>query len=213
MNAAPQEHSWLALGAASRFLGVDPSTLRGWTDAGRIRAFRTPGGHRRYAVADLRAFVLRGRRVREGRLTDLLGPHGAVLVGGTPRRAVRAQEWYAAFDARTAEAMRHTCRRLMDGLAGYLAGGRRQGAYLHEGERAGRGLGTHVAAIGMTPAAATRAFLFFRKMVTDSVATKLPLSPDRKVQSIRRVDVYLNQVLVQMMDAYQERQPRGRHAS
>jgi excisionase family DNA binding protein len=44
---------WVSLGPASRFLGVDPDTLRRWADAGRIRAFATPGGHRRFSRADL----------------------------------------------------------------------------------------------------------------------------------------------------------------
>jgi excisionase family DNA binding protein len=38
----------LALGAASRLLGVDPDTLRRWADEGRVPAFTTPGGHRRF---------------------------------------------------------------------------------------------------------------------------------------------------------------------
>ncbi len=44
---------WVSLGPASRFLGVDPDTLRRWADAGRVRAFATPGGHRRFSRADL----------------------------------------------------------------------------------------------------------------------------------------------------------------
>jgi excisionase family DNA binding protein len=42
---------WLALGPASRLLGVDPGTLRRWADTGRIAAFVTPGGHRRFSLA------------------------------------------------------------------------------------------------------------------------------------------------------------------
>ncbi|MHB8891062.1 MAG: helix-turn-helix domain-containing protein, partial [Candidatus Limnocylindrales bacterium] len=38
----------LPLGAASRMLGVDPDTLRRWADEGRVPAFTTPGGHRRF---------------------------------------------------------------------------------------------------------------------------------------------------------------------
>jgi excisionase family DNA binding protein len=38
----------LSLGPASRLLGVDPDTLRRWADEGRIEAFTTSGGHRRF---------------------------------------------------------------------------------------------------------------------------------------------------------------------
>ncbi|MEO8702187.1 MAG: excisionase family DNA-binding protein [Kofleriaceae bacterium] len=38
-------------------LGVSESTLKRWIDAGRIRATRTEGGHRRITLSDARAFV------------------------------------------------------------------------------------------------------------------------------------------------------------
>jgi len=40
--------AFLSLGPASRLLGVDPDTLRRWADEGRIEAFTTAGGHRRF---------------------------------------------------------------------------------------------------------------------------------------------------------------------
>ena len=50
---------WVSLGRACKQLGVNESTLRRWADEGRIRSFRTPGGHRRYKRADLDAFLER----------------------------------------------------------------------------------------------------------------------------------------------------------
>ena len=48
---------WLTLGQAARYLGVAQSTIRKWSDQGRLPAFYTPGGHRRYRLRDLDAFV------------------------------------------------------------------------------------------------------------------------------------------------------------
>jgi excisionase family DNA binding protein len=48
---------WLTLGQAARYLGVAQSTIRKWSDQGRLAAFYTPGGHRRYRQRDLDAFV------------------------------------------------------------------------------------------------------------------------------------------------------------
>jgi excisionase family DNA binding protein len=47
----------MTLGQAARYLGVAQSTIRKWSDQGRVRAFYTPGGHRRFRRGDLTAFV------------------------------------------------------------------------------------------------------------------------------------------------------------
>ena len=51
------EPDWLTLGQAAKFLGVAQSTIRKWSDQGRVPAFYTPGGHRRYRRRDLEAFI------------------------------------------------------------------------------------------------------------------------------------------------------------
>ena len=51
------EADWLTLGQAATFLGVAQSTIRKWSDQGRVPAFYTPGGHRRYRRGDLQTFV------------------------------------------------------------------------------------------------------------------------------------------------------------
>jgi excisionase family DNA binding protein len=53
--AAPPE--WLTLGQAAKYLGVAQSTMRKWSDLGRVPAFYTPGGHRRYRRSDLDQFL------------------------------------------------------------------------------------------------------------------------------------------------------------
>src|SRR5437588_12461306 len=57
--AAAGESDWLTLGQAAKYLGVAQSTIRKWSDLGRVPAFYTPGGHRRYKRADLDAFLER----------------------------------------------------------------------------------------------------------------------------------------------------------
>ncbi len=51
------EPEWLTLGQAAKFLGVAQSTIRKWSDQGRVPAFYTPGGHRRFRRRDLESFV------------------------------------------------------------------------------------------------------------------------------------------------------------
>jgi excisionase family DNA binding protein len=59
---------WLTLGQAAEYLGVAQSTIRKWSDSGRLPAFYTPGGHRRFRRSDLDAFLSssRGTPLRGG---------------------------------------------------------------------------------------------------------------------------------------------------
>jgi len=54
-----REPEWMTLGQAAKFLGVAQSTIRKWSDHGRIPTFYTPGGHRRYRRGDLETFLVR----------------------------------------------------------------------------------------------------------------------------------------------------------
>jgi excisionase family DNA binding protein len=54
--AVNRRSDWLSLSQAADYLGISQPTLRKWTDAGRVRVFRTPGGHRRYQLKELIAF-------------------------------------------------------------------------------------------------------------------------------------------------------------
>ena len=56
-RAAGGGPDWLTLGQAATYLGVAQSTIRKWSDSGRMPAFYTPGGHRRFRRRDLDAFL------------------------------------------------------------------------------------------------------------------------------------------------------------
>jgi excisionase family DNA binding protein len=58
-RAPATDPDWLTLGQAAKFLGVAQSTIRKWSDQGRVPAFYTPGGHRRYRRHDLETFLER----------------------------------------------------------------------------------------------------------------------------------------------------------
>jgi excisionase family DNA binding protein len=74
LDPAPER---LALGEASRVLGVDPDTLRRWADEGRIPAFTTPGGHRRFERRAIERLIVARRT----------GPAGALAgTGASPDR-------------------------------------------------------------------------------------------------------------------------------
>ncbi|HVM16022.1 MAG TPA: response regulator [Gaiellaceae bacterium] len=106
----PSEPDWLTLGQAAKYLGVAQSTIRKWSDVGRLPAFYTPGGHRRYRRADLDAFLERsgpGGRQKEGPLVLIVDDDAGLrsfvkasleLAGYSVREAGSADEGLAALE-------------------------------------------------------------------------------------------------------------------
>ena len=101
-RAPVNEPDWLTLGQAAKYLGVAQSTIRKWSDLGRVPTFYTPGGHRRYRRRDLDAFLERsGPRGQE------TGPL-VLVVDDDPRlrefiRVNLEMEGYAIREAENAE--------------------------------------------------------------------------------------------------------------
>ena len=115
----------LPLGQASRLLGVDPDTLRRWADEGRVPAFTTLGGHRRFERRALERLVANRRTGGVGALggvgdsTDRLNAayrrrYGESHGDGPDLRAIVPEAHREAF--------RDTGRRLADALVRYLDG-------------------------------------------------------------------------------------------
>lgn len=50
----------IGIKAASHMLGVCPDTLRIWDAQGKLPAIRTPNGHRRWRVSDIRVVMNEG---------------------------------------------------------------------------------------------------------------------------------------------------------
>src|SRR5437660_12823124 len=94
---AGAQTEWMTLGQAAKYLGVAQSTIRKWSDVGRVPTFYTPGGHRRYRRRDLDAFLERSRpAARTGPLVLV------VEVDEALRQYIRANlelEGYAAPEA------------------------------------------------------------------------------------------------------------------
>jgi len=102
-RAPTSDPDWLTLGQAAKYLGVAQSTIRKWSDHGRVPAFYTPGGHRRYRRPDLDDFLNRsgpGGSTQQGPLVLIVDDDEGV------REYVRVNlemEGYAVREAGNAE--------------------------------------------------------------------------------------------------------------
>ena len=121
-TTSSQSKRWISLGEACSLLEVNESTLRQWADSGRIRAYRTPGGHRRFSAEAVRALIARSSEPsangRESRWTD-------TAIQRVRRRLrssqTSSQHWYQSMDDVTRSRMRLLGRRLLAIAADYSA--------------------------------------------------------------------------------------------
>ena len=61
-TTAPAE--LLTSGEVAALMRVNPRAVTKWADKGLLRTFRTPGGHRRYFGAEVRAHLAASRQER-----------------------------------------------------------------------------------------------------------------------------------------------------
>ena len=198
---------WISLSRACGLLGVNESTLRRWADAGHVRSFRTPGGHRRFAEDDLRALM-----AGEGRPGPAVyGSLGRLATTRIRRRLRRTKspggQLYAAMDEEHREYMRPLGRRLVSLVSEYLARGTRRARPLEEARQIGEQYGREIAARGISMHDAIRAFTFFRKGLDDAaieIAHRSNLSAEEAVEIWELMSGLADQVLLAMVGAYEE---------
>ncbi|HAX25288.1 MAG TPA: helix-turn-helix domain-containing protein [Thermomicrobiales bacterium] len=196
---------WLSIDQACQMLGVDPSTLRRWSDSGKVPVFRTPGGHRRYAEDDLKAIVT-GDPQRSGINRRVLTNRSMSAYEHDYLAQARTRAWYRAYDPRTLDEMRPLGRRMVDLTIRYISGRGDRESLLDEGRDLGREYGYYSARVGLSTADALEAFLFFRTPVIQTVSGQIldeHLSSQRASRISGDLTHFMDQVLVATVRAHQ----------
>lgn len=156
---------WLGLGDASRVLGVSPATLRRWSDAGRVKTFTTPGGHRRFDRRSLERLLPSDRDRRPA--VQALGMTSE-RVSRRYRRVGRSGQvpvpWILALDEQQRESFRAHGRTVVKHLLMSLDAGTDQDRddRLREAQQAAAGYGCLAAGLGLSLGETVEGFLRFR---------------------------------------------------
>lgn len=118
----PQKE-WLTIRQASDMIGVSSATLRRWSDAGDIKAFTTPGGHRRFSRAAVIGMLPASRRRRPN--LERLGETPEHLTRVYRRNAVKTTggvAWLELLDQGDRELFREHGRRMAASLLAFVDG-------------------------------------------------------------------------------------------
>ena len=83
----------VTISRAAAILGVSEVALRHWTDQGKIEAFITPGGHRRYSESDLKKFMSTRKTIDKKDLIARIEATGK-LHSEIGRTSLANRNWY-----------------------------------------------------------------------------------------------------------------------
>ncbi len=199
-----EEQRWLTLQEACALLGVDPTTLRRWSDEGKIPVSRTPGGHRRYDERHVRALLgddaRRGQRKRVSRKqleSRTLSGYEADFIQGARERA-----WFSAFDADALAALRSIGRELVEVAVRYASlpeGSPERVAAISDGQRIGARYGRTAAGARLSVADTVEAFLYFRFPVVFAVTgivEQQQMPPKRVARMFADIHQFMDRVLL-----------------
>ena len=196
---------WVGLNEAAKQLGIHPATLRRWADDGEIPVMVTPGGHRRFAVAELNRFSEERQRLR---VVAGIEQVWADQVLHETRRQISAQrdsDWFSSFNEQRREHKRMLGRQLLNITLTYISL-KQGGEDLLESARAiGREHAEEGLQMNLPLAEALKIILFFRDTMFN-VALQLPevahVKADVNTQLLHRIGALLACVELAVAETY-----------
>jgi len=209
VSAEAQERPgrWLTLRQACRILGVNETTLRHWADAGSIRAFRTPGGHRRFAEEDLYALMERGGHLAGAKGVGTLSE---VALARIRRRLGRSRAasapWDRAFNEGGKARMRELGRRALRLMSEYMSRRKGRSSILREIHALGEEYGQEFARDGLPLRDALEGLIFFRKSLDDTakrLTAEEGASQEKLVETWQQITNFTDELLLALADAYE----------
>lgn len=203
----PETEKWLTLSEAARHLSIHPTTLRRWANNGDIPVMITPGGHRRFALSDIRQFA---NRRRSQKLPVLARTLARQAIAQTRQGIVALGDdssWLNMPDELTRERFRLLGRQLMGLTLQYISDTEGNGNILQEARGIGREYGTISRAKGLPLVDALQAAMFFRDTLVET-AVQLPettrIQPEANVRLLQRINRITNVVYLGVAEAYDD---------
>ena len=202
-RGGPKEPKWVNLSRACEILGVNESTVRRWADSEQIRCFRTPGGHRRFAEADLQALT-------EGRRRDAEHELEAAAVSRIRRQLSGrggGAGWLASMEDEERDELRALGRELVELVGDYLSRRRPRAEIEGQVDVIGGRYGLLLRQRATPLLQAIEAFTFFRRSL-DETAKQLAelnhLAPEEAAKAREQIAGLADRVLLALTASYDD---------
>jgi excisionase family DNA binding protein len=203
-GSSPSRHKRLTLEQASDRLGVHPTTLRRWVDDGQVDAFLTPGGHRRFSMADLERFEQEHHRTRRPAAPQIEWADHAIA---QTRQEITTQQWAAGYGEPEREQQRMLGRRLIGLTLQYLAATGENHDLLAEARSLGVEHARNAMHSGQSLLSLLQAISFFRTTLLEAALLESPRSStahqEANTRLLRRIEKLLSEVQTGVVGLYE----------
>jgi len=202
-----EQEVFLNISEASRILGVSEAALRQWTDEGKIKAFVTPGGHRRYSRADLRKFM--SAHLRMLGVKDLVSEieETVELHREIARKSLSSASWYHKLSQESQDHFADLGRRLLSLIVKYITEPSKREETIHLARQVGRDMGETLAIHKLPLTDSVEAFLMHREPVVNastSLLKRRDAFTGRVVDAIPLAINVIDETLVSLVAAHQQ---------
>lgn len=200
------QRTLISISEASQILGVSEATLRQWTDEGKIRAFITPGGHRRFSRAEIRQFM--GLQQRVHGIKDLVAElEGAAALHHEIARANFSNTaWYGRLSKESQKRLAQYGRQLLNLVISYITEPSKREETIKLVHNTGSDFGEELAKQGLSLVDSLEAFILHRDPVVNSATHLLKRREalnERAVEAIPLVTHIMDEALVSLVAAHQ----------
>ena len=198
---------FVSVSKASEMLGISGATLRHWTDQGRVKAFVTPGGHRRYSEHELRRFT---RVHRAGQAPAKVADHleqTALDHRRTAREYVDSALPLGPLPREDREVLARCGRELLDLVIRYVNQPSRREQTICFVRQVGEEHGRVLASLGFPLVDSVEAFIRHRNLLVEAAtryAMKGRVAGGRAVATVSLVTRVVDEALVSLVAAHQE---------
>ncbi|HEY81870.1 MAG TPA: helix-turn-helix domain-containing protein [Dehalococcoidia bacterium] len=207
------EEPLISISEASQMLGVSEVTLRQWTDEGKIKAFITPGGHRRYSRAELKKFLgshpkVLGIKDLVAKLEETAQQHREIA-----RASLKNALWYHKLNAEAQEHLAELGRRLLSLIIKYITEPSKREEVVQLIRDIGHEHGEMLAKLELPLTDSVEAFLLHRSPIlnaTTQLMKRREILTGRVVEAISLVAQVLDEALVALVAAHQQHAVRLR---